>query len=125
MDLIYFRFLVEIADMGERIDTCIIGLLSIIIIDRMTSVFNTGASLLYNHDLFESLIVKKRAKKLTTRSPLTSDGSHILCCLQPGELGSRGPHPGRRVAPTAPKRFVISFILLCQIKGWPPLLQPL
>ncbi|KER32021.1 hypothetical protein T265_01802 [Opisthorchis viverrini] len=34
----------------------------IIIIDSMTSVFNTNASLSYNHDLFESLIVKKRIK---------------------------------------------------------------
>ncbi|KAG5441531.1 hypothetical protein CSKR_109757 [Clonorchis sinensis] len=28
----------------------------------MTSVFNTDASLSYNHDLFESLVVKKRVK---------------------------------------------------------------
>ncbi|KER24116.1 hypothetical protein T265_08157 [Opisthorchis viverrini] len=34
----------------------------IIIIDSMTSVFNTDASLPYNHDLFESFIVKKRVK---------------------------------------------------------------
>ncbi|KAG5444992.1 hypothetical protein CSKR_102599 [Clonorchis sinensis] len=34
----------------------------IIIIDSMTSVFNTDASLPYNHDLFESLIVKKIIK---------------------------------------------------------------
>ncbi|GAA57642.1 hypothetical protein CLF_113009, partial [Clonorchis sinensis] len=34
----------------------------IIIIDSITSVFNTDASLPYNHDLFESLIVKKRIK---------------------------------------------------------------
>ncbi|KER22167.1 hypothetical protein T265_09673 [Opisthorchis viverrini] len=34
----------------------------IIIIDSMTSVFNTDASLPYNHDLFKSLIVKKRVK---------------------------------------------------------------
>ncbi|KAG5441435.1 hypothetical protein CSKR_107658 [Clonorchis sinensis] len=26
----------------------------------------------------------------------------------------------KRVAPTTPKRFVISFIPLCQVKGWPP-----
>ncbi|GAA48558.1 hypothetical protein CLF_101751 [Clonorchis sinensis] len=32
----------------------------IIIMDNMTSVYSTDASLLYNHDLFESLIVKKR-----------------------------------------------------------------
>ncbi|KER24403.1 hypothetical protein T265_07917 [Opisthorchis viverrini] len=31
-------------------------------IDSMTSVFNTDSSLPYNHDLFESLIVKKRVK---------------------------------------------------------------
>ncbi|KAG5446732.1 hypothetical protein CSKR_113716 [Clonorchis sinensis] len=35
-----------------------------IIIDSMTSVFNTDASLPYNHDLFESLIAKKRIKRL-------------------------------------------------------------
>ncbi|KER31668.1 hypothetical protein T265_02174 [Opisthorchis viverrini] len=34
----------------------------IIIIDSMISVFNTDASLPYKHDLFESLIVKKRIK---------------------------------------------------------------
>ncbi|KAG5453231.1 hypothetical protein CSKR_111918 [Clonorchis sinensis] len=34
----------------------------IIVIDSMTSVFNTDASLPYNHDLFEILIVKKRIK---------------------------------------------------------------
>ncbi|GAA51778.1 retrovirus-related Pol polyprotein from type-1 retrotransposable element R2 [Clonorchis sinensis] len=34
----------------------------IIIIDSMTSVFNTDASLPYNHDLFESPIVKKKNK---------------------------------------------------------------
>ncbi|KAG5447169.1 hypothetical protein CSKR_106414 [Clonorchis sinensis] len=34
----------------------------IIIIESMTSVFNTDNSLPYNHDLFESLIVKKRIK---------------------------------------------------------------
>ncbi|KER22318.1 hypothetical protein T265_09563 [Opisthorchis viverrini] len=34
----------------------------IIIIDSMTSVFNTNASVPYNHDLFESLTVQKRVK---------------------------------------------------------------
>ncbi|KAG5451601.1 hypothetical protein CSKR_110881 [Clonorchis sinensis] len=56
-------------------------------VDSMTSVFNTGASLPYNSDLFESLILKKRTKKLTTRTPLTSISSHILQCLQPATLG--------------------------------------
>ncbi|KER23322.1 hypothetical protein T265_08768 [Opisthorchis viverrini] len=37
-------------------------LIIIIIIDSMTSVLNTNASLPYSHDLFESLIVKKRIK---------------------------------------------------------------
>ncbi|KAG5453358.1 hypothetical protein CSKR_109372 [Clonorchis sinensis] len=37
-------------------------------------------------------------------------------CLYLVQWESRGPHPGRRVAPTAPKRFVISFIPLCQTK---------
>ncbi|KAG5446923.1 hypothetical protein CSKR_113874 [Clonorchis sinensis] len=36
----------------------------LIIIDSMTSVFNTDASLPYNHDLFESLIVNKRIKAI-------------------------------------------------------------
>ncbi|KER22717.1 hypothetical protein T265_09237 [Opisthorchis viverrini] len=40
----------------------IIVIIIIILIDIMTSVFNTDASLPYNHDLFESLIVKKRVK---------------------------------------------------------------
>ncbi|KAG5440999.1 hypothetical protein CSKR_114099 [Clonorchis sinensis] len=43
-------------------------LVVIIILDSMTSVLNTDASLPYNHDLFESLIVKKRIK-LTIISP--------------------------------------------------------
>ncbi|KER23924.1 hypothetical protein T265_14525, partial [Opisthorchis viverrini] len=46
---------------------CIVIIITII--DSMTSVFNTYASLSYNHDLFESLIVKKRIK-----------------CLQPGAV---------------------------------------
>ncbi|KER26079.1 hypothetical protein T265_06609 [Opisthorchis viverrini] len=32
----------------------------IVIMNSVTSVFNTDASLAYNHDLFKSLIVKKR-----------------------------------------------------------------
>ncbi|GAA57568.1 ATP-binding cassette transporter [Clonorchis sinensis] len=44
----------------------------IIIIDSVTSVFNTDASLPYNHGLFESLIVKKRIKM---------DGEGTYCCL--------------------------------------------
>ncbi|KER22258.1 hypothetical protein T265_09620 [Opisthorchis viverrini] len=40
----------------------IIGICITIIIDSMTSVFNTEASLPYNHDLFENRIVKKRVK---------------------------------------------------------------
>ncbi|KAG5454524.1 hypothetical protein CSKR_104878, partial [Clonorchis sinensis] len=38
------------------------GGIIIIIIDSMTPVFNTDASLPLNHDLFESLIVKNRRK---------------------------------------------------------------
>ncbi|KER23838.1 hypothetical protein T265_08381 [Opisthorchis viverrini] len=34
----------------------------IIVIVSKTSVFNTDASLPYNHDLFESLIVKKKVE---------------------------------------------------------------
>ncbi|GAA51155.1 hypothetical protein CLF_105655, partial [Clonorchis sinensis] len=44
----------------------------IIIIDSMPSVFNTDAPPPYNHDLFESLIVKKRIKM---------DGEGTYCCL--------------------------------------------
>ncbi|KER33594.1 hypothetical protein T265_00491 [Opisthorchis viverrini] len=44
----------------------------IIIIDSMTSVFNTDASMPYSRDSFESLIVKKRVK-----------------CLQPGTVRIR------------------------------------
>ncbi|KAG5446150.1 hypothetical protein CSKR_106116 [Clonorchis sinensis] len=61
-------------------------IVNIVIIGSMTSVFNTDASLPHNHDLFESLIVKKRIKKLKTRSLLTSVDSHILQCLQPGAV---------------------------------------
>ncbi|KAG5452374.1 hypothetical protein CSKR_102277 [Clonorchis sinensis] len=83
------------------------------------SVFNTDVSLPYNHDLFESLIVKKRITAiLITRTPLTSVGGHIS---NQAQWGSRGPHPSRRVAPTAPKRFVISVMPFCQVKGWPSL----
>ncbi|KER19633.1 hypothetical protein T265_11645 [Opisthorchis viverrini] len=42
-----------------------LGFQSSYIIGSMTSVFNIDASLPYNHDLFESLIVKKRVKTLT------------------------------------------------------------
>ncbi|KAG5452186.1 hypothetical protein CSKR_104286 [Clonorchis sinensis] len=72
----------------------------------MTSMFNTDASLPYNHGLFESLIVKKRIK---------ADGEGT-CVSKQAQWGSRGPNPGRRVAPKAPKLFVISFIPLCQVK---------
>ncbi|GAA57870.1 hypothetical protein CLF_113295, partial [Clonorchis sinensis] len=41
----------------------------IIIIDSMTLVFNTDTSLPYNHDLFESLIVKKRIKVYQGATP--------------------------------------------------------
>ncbi|KAG5452048.1 hypothetical protein CSKR_110658 [Clonorchis sinensis] len=53
-------------------------------------------------------------KKLTTTTPLTSNSSHIFQCLQPDAVGITQSHPGRRVAPTAPRLFGISFIPLCQ-----------
>ncbi|GAA51721.1 ATP-binding cassette transporter [Clonorchis sinensis] len=49
-----------------------VGIITIIIVDNMTSVINTDASLTYNHDFFESLIVKKRIKM---------DGEWTWCCL--------------------------------------------
>ncbi|KAG5444909.1 hypothetical protein CSKR_103578 [Clonorchis sinensis] len=39
-------------------------LIIIIIVDSMTSVFNTDTSLPYSHDLFASLIIKKRIKAI-------------------------------------------------------------
>ncbi|KER28464.1 hypothetical protein T265_04693 [Opisthorchis viverrini] len=54
----------------------------------------------------------------STRIPLRSGDTHISSQTR---WGSRDLHPGERVAPTAPKRFVIPFILLCQVKGWTPL----
>ncbi|KAG5441220.1 hypothetical protein CSKR_102433 [Clonorchis sinensis] len=74
-----------------------------IIIDSMTSVFNTDASLPYNHDLFESLTVKERMK-MDVEGTYVSNQAH---------WGSHGPRPERRVAPTTAKRFVISFIPFC------------
>ncbi|KER33305.1 hypothetical protein T265_00804 [Opisthorchis viverrini] len=63
----------------------------VIIIDSMTSVFNTDASLPYKHDLFESLIVKKRVKCPQpgtvgfTRSPSwkasSTDSTQVFCDL--------------------------------------------
>ncbi|KER31380.1 hypothetical protein T265_02427 [Opisthorchis viverrini] len=61
---------------------------TIIIVDSMTSVFNTDASLPYNHDLFESPIVHTppdtHSGNLTIKTPLTSVGGHISYLLQPG-----------------------------------------
>ncbi|GAA57393.1 hypothetical protein CLF_112658 [Clonorchis sinensis] len=48
-----------------------------IIIDSMTSVFNTDASLPYNHDLFESLIAKKRIKPPGSASYCNIECRHI------------------------------------------------
>ncbi|KAG5442070.1 hypothetical protein CSKR_102838 [Clonorchis sinensis] len=44
----------------------------------MTSVINTDASLPYNHDLFESLIVKKRIKIDEALRILVEYGSEFL-----------------------------------------------
>ncbi|KER26350.1 hypothetical protein T265_06395 [Opisthorchis viverrini] len=98
----------------------------LLIIDNTTSVFNIDASLPYNHDLFEGIIVKKRvevdreAKRLKLTTMLTRC-LYLQTLTQTAQGGSRGPHPGRRVASTAPKRFVISFISLCPVKNRPPL----
>ncbi|KER21735.1 hypothetical protein T265_15022, partial [Opisthorchis viverrini] len=51
----------------------------------MTSVLNTNASLPYSHDLFESLIVKKRIKVMGW-PPL---------CLRHSELGMENSTPSR------------------------------
>ncbi|KAG5446109.1 hypothetical protein CSKR_103816 [Clonorchis sinensis] len=60
-----------------------------IIIDSMTSVFKNDASLSQNYDLLQSLIGNVSNKT---------------------EWRSHGPHPGKQVRPTPPKRFGISFI---------------
>ncbi|KER27964.1 LOW QUALITY PROTEIN: hypothetical protein T265_13682 [Opisthorchis viverrini] len=52
------------------------GLIIIIINDSMTSVLNTNASLPYSHDLFESLIVKKRIKTFTQAIWIETDNKN-------------------------------------------------
>ncbi|KAG5442668.1 hypothetical protein CSKR_111904 [Clonorchis sinensis] len=76
-------------------------IINIIVINSMTSVFNTDALLPHNHNLFKSLILKERIKvtrkrlgatlhnhgeKLTTRSQLTLVSSHNLQRLQLGAV---------------------------------------
>ncbi|GAA55541.1 gap-Pol polyprotein [Clonorchis sinensis] len=51
----------RIQQMEDVINTNLMNVI-IIVIDSMTSVFNTDASLPYNHDLVESLIIKKGIK---------------------------------------------------------------
>ncbi|KAG5444707.1 hypothetical protein CSKR_107757 [Clonorchis sinensis] len=53
------------------------------------------------------------AVKLTTQTPLSPISSHTVQRLRPGAVGNMRIHPGRRVAPTAPKSLVISFLPLC------------
>ncbi|KAG5445008.1 hypothetical protein CSKR_105021 [Clonorchis sinensis] len=97
----------------------------IIIIDGMTSGFKTDASLPYNHDLFESLIVKKRIKvdweKLTTRSPLALIGSHILQLLQPGAVRITRSPSWRASSTDSTQTFRDLLHNPLQVKGWPPL----
>ncbi|KER33626.1 hypothetical protein T265_00517 [Opisthorchis viverrini] len=52
-----------------------VGFVIIIIIDSMTSVFNTDVSLPYNHDLFESFIVKNKAEYAAHRPSHDSVGT--------------------------------------------------
>ncbi|GAA57555.1 probable inorganic pyrophosphatase 1, partial [Clonorchis sinensis] len=61
----------------------------VISIDNMTLVFNTDASLLYNHDLFESLIVKKRIRvmfgwAISPRFKQCHRSPDIQCLSAPG-----------------------------------------
>ncbi|GAA54121.1 probable ATP-dependent RNA helicase YTHDC2, partial [Clonorchis sinensis] len=58
--------------------------LAIIIIDSMTSVFNTDASLSYNHDLFESLKAKKRIEVKGGRELVLTYNNHFDVATPPG-----------------------------------------
>ncbi|GAA49326.1 hypothetical protein CLF_102871 [Clonorchis sinensis] len=56
-----------------------------ITIDSMTSVFSTDASLPYNHDLFESLIVKKRINFLLLKNGWKFSSTVEVCRYQAHE----------------------------------------
>ncbi|GAA50189.1 hypothetical protein CLF_104174, partial [Clonorchis sinensis] len=64
---------------------------NIILIDSTTSVFNTDAMLPYNHDLFESLIVKKRMKM---------DAEQAFACMAQVNDPLHQERDSRIVAPT-------------------------
>ncbi|KER26974.1 hypothetical protein T265_05881 [Opisthorchis viverrini] len=93
----------------------------------------TDASLPYNHKVrpyilyiynyTKSPTVKRRewsGKKLIARTPRTSISAISCNVSNQAQTGSRGPHPGRRTAPTTPKLFVISFMPFCQVMCCPP-----
>ncbi|KAG5451741.1 hypothetical protein CSKR_109170 [Clonorchis sinensis] len=70
--------------------------------EGITSVFNNDASLLYNQDLFESLITLIQTIWIETDN-----------------VTDNGWQPYLEAPPT--RLFVITFIILCKVKGWPPL----
>ncbi|KAG5445248.1 hypothetical protein CSKR_110452 [Clonorchis sinensis] len=86
------------------------------LIDSMTSVSNTDASLPYNHDLSESRILKRiKVDGKWTHSgvrtpPDTYSGNLHRNVSNQAQLGLRGPHARRRDAPTEPRLLLISFI---------------
>ncbi|KER34016.1 hypothetical protein T265_00206 [Opisthorchis viverrini] len=82
----YKRQCMATSNSSLKIRTCMSAIpWHFITIESLTSVFNPDASSPYKHDLVESLIVKKRIKKLT-RTQLTSISSHTLQCTQPGAV---------------------------------------
>ncbi|GAA47873.1 hypothetical protein CLF_100910 [Clonorchis sinensis] len=119
----------------------------IIIVNNITSVFDTDASLPCNQDLFESRIFKKESKwtrkglsagllqsfrsayasrhsvrrfgqRLTTITPLTSISSHILQRLQPGTVGITRSSCWKTSRTNSTQTLRnLSFIPLCQAKG--------
>ncbi|KER22211.1 hypothetical protein T265_09636 [Opisthorchis viverrini] len=77
----------------KSVKTCFV----IIITDSMTSVFNADASLPYHHDLFESLIVKKRVKTFTQAIWIEADNKNAT------DIGCQ---PHLVVSPTRHKKSV-------------------
>ncbi|KAG5447279.1 hypothetical protein CSKR_113879, partial [Clonorchis sinensis] len=78
--------------------------------------FSAGLLQLFRGVYISRHSFKQSGWKLTTRihlTPISSISNQV-------QWGSCGSYRRRWVAPTAPKRFVISFIPLREARGWPP-----